>query len=181
MKQTKTLVSAERLREVLRYDPETGVFTWKSRPAEQFASDKSCKTWNTRFAGKQCGCIDSGCGYVLIRVDGERYFAHRLAWLFVSGAWPKNEVDHRNGTRSDNRWLNLRDVTPSVNRQNRRAPSRSAAGALGVRINKKTGRFESRIRRPGGTTKHLGSFATVEAAHAAYVAAKRLMHEGCTL
>ncbi len=181
MKQTKTLVTAKRLREVLSYDLETGVFTWKPRPAEQFSSDKSCKTWNTRFAGKHCGCIDSERGYVLIRVDGEQYFAHRLAWLFVTGVWPKNEVDHRNGIRSDNRWLNLRDVTPGVNRQNRRAPSRSAAGALGVSINKKTGRFESRIRTPGGGTQHLGTFSTVEAAHAAYVAAKRRMHEGCTL
>jgi hypothetical protein len=99
-------ITAERLRQLLHYDPERGVFTWLSRPAE--------RSWNTRFAGTRAGTIN-GLGYVVIGILGRRYKAHRLAWLYVHGEWPGRELDHINCDKSDNRIANLRPATRSQN------------------------------------------------------------------
>jgi len=103
-----------------------------------------------------------------------------MAWLYMTGSWPAAEIDHRNGNKSDNRWENLRDVQPVVNQQNkRRAQSNSKTGFLGVMVSG-DGRFCARIR-VNGRNKHLGSFRSPELAHAAYLMAKRELHEGGTL
>lgn len=164
----KPELTAARLRELLHYDPETGIFTWLVHRQRH-------------RAGNVAGSPHSA-GYVEIGVDGESYLAHRLAWLYVHGAWPAGDVDHRNGVRRDNRIVNLRDVSKVVNLQNRQgAASNNRARLLGV--------SRSAAKRPSwfarilvdGRQKHLGSFGTPEAAHAAYLAAKRQLHEGCTL
>jgi hypothetical protein len=129
-------------------------------------------------AGDVAGTVNNN-GYRLIRVGDGRYRAHRLAWLYTHGAWPTGEIDHINGIRDDNRLANLRDVTVSVNQQNRkRAASNGSTGLLGVSTAK--ARYRAAIALNGRTT-YLGSFDTAEEAHAAYVTAKRELHEGCTL
>ena len=90
----KTLTAA-RLRELLQYDPETGVFT------------RLVKTSNGIKVGDVAGTADAR-GYILIRVDGWLHLAHRLAWLHMTCEWPKGMIDHINGVRDDNRWSNLR-------------------------------------------------------------------------
>jgi hypothetical protein len=159
-------LTADRVREVLAYDPETGRFTWRVR------------TGPRGVVGARAGSqrVD---GYIQIRLGRRSYLAHRLAWLYVHGAWPKGEIDHVNGGKGDNRIANLRDVPRNLNQQNmRRAHKRSRSGLLGV--GKRDGRWYARIGINDAEV-WLGRFDTAQQAHEAYLAAKRQMHDGCTI
>lgn len=163
-------LTAERLRELLHYDPETGVFTRRVTTGGRYGG----------AAGTHPGTL-SDQGYWMISVCSKQHRAHRLAWLYVTGAWPTGEIDHLNGERIDNRWENLRDVQRHVNAQNkRRAQSNSKTGLLGACWATRDQCFISRIKADG-KYRSLGAFKTAEAAHAAYVDAKRRLHEGCTI
>lgn len=160
-------VDIERLREILHYDAGTGIFTW--------VKPTSFRVKVGDQAGVSCG------GYVLIGIDGVQYMAHRLAIYYVTGRDPVLEVDHRNQARSDNRYLNLREVTHKMNIENQRAAhKRNSTGLLGASHCSKTGRYRAMIS-VGGKTIHLGRFDTPEQAHKAYVEAKRKKHKGNTL
>jgi HNH endonuclease len=163
----KADLTAQRLRELLHYDPETGVFTWR------------VKRGGTNI-GDVAGCLQDD-GYLVIGVDYHVHLAHRLAWLYMTGAWPTCQIDHRFGVRADNRFSELRDVKERVNSQNMRAArSDSKSGLLGASWSKQAKKWHARIH-VNKTYKHLGYFDTPEAAHEAYVAAKRKFHEGCTI
>lgn len=156
-------LTCERLRELLDYNPWTGVFTRRVRAGR-------CP------AGSIAGSVNAA-GYVLIGVDGTTYYAHRLAWLHVKGAWPAGLIDHRIG--KSNSWSNLRDATRTINGQNMRsATAASSTGLLGAFPVGK--RFKSSIR-VGGKLKHIGYYETALEAHEAYVDFKRLHHAGCTI
>ena len=154
-----------RLRELLLYDPETGVFTWR-------ANRRRVK------AGDVAGYVDPR-GYIQIGIDGSLHRANRLAWLYMTGEWPAGDVDHRDTDGANNRWLNLRDVSRSVNMQNRRrANTNNKTGLLGVSSIRN--RFHATIWL-GKKQRLLGAFDTAEEAHATYVEAKRRLHAGCTI
>ena len=155
----------ERLLEVLDYNKNTGHFTWK-------------ETRGGVKRGSIAGAFDSR-ETITINIDRKKYRAHRLAWLWMTGEWPSAEIDHKNGIKTDNRWGNLRDVRPSVNQQNRRsAQKNNKCGLLGVSLERKKWRATITINRK---QKRIGAFATPEEAHAAYLVAKRGLHEGCTI
>lgn len=158
-------VSVERLRELFSYDAETGIV---SRRIAHFG----------RPAGAAVGTINKQ-GYIVASVDSRLLYVHRLAWALQTGSWPTAEIDHRDGQKANNRWGNLRDVGRLANCQNRRTADRdSGTGLLGAfRAGSK---FESKIRARG-VLHRLGRFNTAAEAHAAYVDAKRALHEGCTL
>jgi hypothetical protein len=121
----------------------------------------------------------SKSGYRYIHVNGKKRLCLRLAFLWMTGSFPKAQVDHINGVRNDNRWDNLREATRSFNIQNqRRAHSRNRLGVLGVEQVGK--RFVSRIW-VDNKAEYLGTFDTAEAAHGAYLSAKRKLHPGCTI
>ena len=161
-------LSQETLKSELHYDPATGLFT-RARAASTF-----------RKVGEVAGGADRN-GHIRISIGNRLYSAHRLAWLYVYGIHPSGAIDHINGNRSDNRIANLRDVTLSVNQQNQRAAQKhNSTGLLGVTFNKARGRFQAQIGL-GKDRRYLGLFDTAEAAHAAYVTAKRALHEGCTI
>lgn len=173
-------LAAERLRELLDYNQESGVFTWRARSRDEFASEGAANSWNGRYAGAQAGTTDKD-GYLVIRILTQGYKAHRLAFLHVTGAWPMREVDHLNGNKGDNRWANLRDVDRSTNCQNLiAARSDNVTGLLGVSPRRDIGKFAAQIFIDG-RKRGLGYFDTPEAAHEAYLRAKRVHHEGCTL
>ena len=161
--------TAKRVRDLLNYDKETGVFTWRMPIAQM-------------KAGARAG-TNTAKGYRIISVDGKQYYEHHLAWLFVKGRWPK-EIDHRNTNGRDNHWENLRLGNDALNAQNKRRASKSnrSSGVLGVSRQRRStiNPWKAQIRTDG-RIKHLGSFPTIEAASAAYVAAKRKYHKGCTL
>lgn len=152
------------LKALLYYDPETGIFTWVSDPGRK------------SFVGKEAGSKDRG--YVRIIIRRKHYYAHRLAWFYVTGAWPEQEIDHKIG--KSNAWGNLREASSSMNKENARAARASNRGTGLLGAYPFCGRFKSCI-----TVKkkqiHLGMFDSAEAAHEAYVAAKRALHEGCTI
>lgn len=157
-------LTAGRLRALVGYDKITGVFVWIAKAAP-----------NTKIGGI-AGSVRKD-GYRVIRVDGVLYTAHRLVWLYVTGAWPKGNIDHRNGLRDDNRIENLREASNELNAQNKgSAQSNSKSGFLGVY--KKRNGWTAEIASEGEKFR-LGSFDTPGAAHAAYMKFKRLLHVGC--
>lgn len=158
-----TLVSQERLKEVFSYDIDTGLFTWLIR------------TGGHSKVGKIAGTLHA-TGYIHIAIDGRSYQAHRLAYLYMMGEWPKNDVDHMDGIRDNNRWNNLRDATRSENNQNQKiARSDNKTGIAGVNWHKGKKSFSSSIT-VSGKRKYLGHFSTAELAQEAYLKAKSDLH-----
>lgn len=135
----------------LFYDPETGVFTW-------------LETAQKRWIGKEAGSINLS-GYRQISIKDSVYYAHRLAFCYMTGEWPDKQIDHINGNRSDNRWSNLREVPNLVNSQNRKGKGVTAVKAkwkAQITVNYKC--------------KNLGLYATEEEANAIYLEAKNKYH-----
>ena len=156
-------LTQERVKILLTYDPETGIFVWNADGINQVK------------AGRIAGTPHEG--YVRICVDANRYTAHRLAWLYQTGAWPANVIDHINGRRNDNTWTNLRDVFQRENLENQYYAShcKKTPGGLGVFPVSKSKSFRAQIRIRG-RLKHIGTFKTPELASAAYWAEKRIHH-----
>ena len=158
-------ITQERLKELVSYDPDTGVFMRRTR------------TSNRVDMSKPIGSMDTH-GYLWASIDGKTYRLHRLAFTYMTGSINDCDVDHINMNRADNRFSNLRQVSRSVNMQNKRRPSsNNKSGFVGVCYDSRMEKYCAHIRF-GGKNRYLGSFETPEAAHAAYVAAKRESHEG---
>jgi HNH endonuclease/AP2 domain len=115
---------------------------------------------------------------VTICVDRQHYLAHRLAWLYMTGAWPKDQLDHKNGVRNDNRWHNLRETTAQENAHNQDDNSKKAncySKHIGVSWHKQRRRWRAYIK-VSGKNRHIGLFDTEKAARAAYLKAKDELH-----
>ena len=165
MNDFNSTVTIERVKELLAYDPDIGVFTWR-------------QTRGRGYAGAVAGWVEKE-GYRRILVDGRKFKEHRLAWAMVYGEFPAEDLDHINGVRSDNRIANLRLATRSQNAQNLRGPtSINRTGFLGVR---KNGNRWNAVITLNKITTYLGCFKTPEAAHQEYLKAKRHMHKFCTI
>jgi hypothetical protein len=150
------LLTAEGLRAVLSYHPAGGVFTWLVKPSRRVR------------AGAVAGCIYRG--YRRIKVGSRLYPAHRLAWLWMTGAWPAAEIDHINMDRDDNRWCNLREASHSQNQANSCLPTNSRSGFKGVSWHNRDHKWASRIQ-VNGKRKNLGYFDTPERAFIEYMMA----------
>lgn len=148
-------LTAERLRDVLEYEPTTGRWTWKNRRSN-------------RSAGQEAGCVNVGDGYMRIQVDRRNYLSARLAWLWMTGEWPKNEIDHKNLSRADDRWINLRGATRSQNQGNRPANSDCCVGRKGVTARGRKWRAHITF---DGASHYLGTYQSIDDASAAYAVA----------
>lgn len=156
-------LTAERLREILDYDPETGVFRHKL-------------SYGRVYAGTVAGCRRAR-DYWGVMISKRVYLAHRLAWLYVHGAWPADEIDHINGVATDNRISNLREATSQQNKLNTAIKRRNKAGVKGAAWIAANGKWMSEIRIDG-RRKFLGYFASpVEASNAYHAAAKEIHGE----
>jgi hypothetical protein len=155
------MITQERLKELLHYDPETGIFITISK--------RGCNS-----AGAIVGHtrID---GYVDIRVDNRLYRAHRLAWLYTFGEWPKFQLDHINGVRNYNPISNLRQASKLENMQNTKTYETNTSGYTGVVFHKLSGLWAARIQIKKVVIS-LGYHKTPELAYTAYLAAKAIHH-----
>ncbi len=162
-------ISIDRLKEELRYEPDTGLFFWKKSGQGRGSIEKPA-------GGKDRK------GYTLICVDYKRLLAHRIAWAMTYGEWPATQIDHRDCDKSNNRIDNLRLSSDSLNRQNmRRARIDSTSGLIGaLKYGGKKRPWTSRIKVDGKYVQ-LGTFITAEEAHEAYIKAKRELHPGCMI
>jgi len=152
MEKRELSLTQGRLKELLHYNPETGIFTWvKGRVKSRGGNAKK---------GKVAGTAHSA-GYIQIAIDKKLYLAHRLAFLYVDGYIPENNVDHINRIRDDNRWCNLREVSQSCNLRNASIRIANTSGVTGVSWDKEKNKWRAAIRA-SGSNKYLGYFESFD-------------------
>ena len=158
----RKLISWSELKNLLDYDPSTGVFVWRV-----YSNGRAP-------VGSIAGTLQKD-KYWQIGINKTLYKAHRLAWFYINGAWPDREIDHIDGNPSNNRISNLRCATRSENMQNQRNPmSTNGSGYLGVYVDKKGGAI-AKIH-VNGKQVYLGRFKNTEEAHSVYIKAKAELH-----
>jgi hypothetical protein len=158
-------LTTEVLRELLDYDKETGIFTWKARERSWFKTERSFKMWNTRYAGKAAGYVYKNLtGYpsLTIRVFGRLWLAHRIAFIWMGKALP-DQVDHLNRNSIDNRWENLLASSAKENMKNLSMMRNNTSGVTGVYWNKASGKWMARVKI-NGKFRYLGYFTDLQEA-----------------
>ena len=160
-KEDMTTVTHQRLKELLCYDNESGLFYWKV--------DR-----NKVKLGDVAGRPAVG-GYVRIRIDSKDYLAHRLAWFYVNGFWPKLDLDHINRVADDNRIINLREATKLQNVHNRSMSKNNTSGFMGVSWSKTDKKWKVQLR-VNYRRIPLGSFDCPLEGSKAYLAAQAIHH-----
>jgi hypothetical protein len=172
-------IAPELLRQLLRYEAETGLLFWNARKPELFSdTDRRSRTqnavwWNGRFAGKRACKPDAHKGYLRVCIFGIEYPAHRVIWAMETGAWPTETIDHANGDKAHNRFANLREATVSENNRNRANYGKSKF--RGVSWRSRQSCWISAIKTDGRVT-FLGSFDNEEDAARAYDRAAVIQH-----
>ncbi len=146
---TENILTQQRLKELLTYSKTTGVFNWIER-----VSSKA-------DAGDTAGCLDKSNGYRVIGIDGRQYSAHRLAWLYCYGSFPKGQIDHKSHCRDDNSILNLRVTTSTGNNRNKTKSKKNTSGHNGVYWDRKNKNWRARIKVDGKNIG-LGSYKNIE-------------------
>jgi len=150
---------------LFNYCPKTGALTWRI-------------TTGSFKVGQEAGTVarnEDYCSYRNVSIFNERYKAHRIAWLLQTGSWPEKYIDHIDGDGLNNKWENLRQVSPSQNLVNQKVRSDSASGIKGVSYNKRRSAWQAYINL-GRKRKHLGYHETLEEAAAARLAAQQRFH-----
>jgi hypothetical protein len=159
-------LTQEIVRELIDYNSGTGRITWRKRDIKWFASEKqpaamSCKSWNSRFAGKEIKKRDKD-GYFVGTILGQKFRSHRVIWLWMTGEWP-DQVDHINGIKDDNRWFNLRNVSNTENARNTSRKRNNKSGQMGVWWSKGNKTWQASITI-NKVPRHLGSYQCFELA-----------------
>lgn len=172
---SKAHPTPEELRQLLRYEPETGKLFWKQRDVSLFedrgnGAAANAASWNARYAGAEALTALNAAGYRHGAVFGCKLRAHRVAWALVHGQWPQGEIDHINGITDDNRLENLREVTGQENQRNSKRPANNTSGVVGVSWYEPARKWVARIRVIKRI--HLGYFDDFNEAVAARKAAE---------
>lgn len=157
------MLTQARLKELLKYDPETGEFTRIKRTGRSKPVGTVIKTPHS-------------AGYLTAAIDGTEYLQHRLVWMYSFGHFPHADIDHVNGVRSDNRLANLREAARYQNHQNKGMQSNNTSGLIGVSWRSNRSRWIAQIRVLG-VNRYLGSYKTADEAREAYLRAKETMHQ----
>lgn len=138
------VLTAEIARELLHYDPDTGILKWRHRALHWFTAQKYADRWNTRYAGNPVGRKDTQ-GYVQFNFYQRSYRSHRVIWLMMTGEWPKNEIDHIDHDQANNRWVNLRAVSSTENGRNRPKYCTNSSGVTGVNWHAQSGNWRAKV------------------------------------
>jgi hypothetical protein len=152
------IITQEIVREFLDYDPETGKLTWQERDRKWFKSDHDFNSWNTRFAEKEAFTSINGRGYCNGAIFGKNYRAHRIIWLYMTGEFPEDQIDHINHDKTDNKWYNLREVSNQENCKNQSKSKNNTCGYTGIHWNKQNQKWIARINIGSYNRICLGSF-----------------------
>lgn len=161
-KNARNDLSQEYIKSILEYVPETGIFRWKVALARRIT------------IGDVAG-VRAEKGRIKIGIKNREYKAHRLAWLYMTGKWPVQEIDHINGKQDDNRWQNLRAASSSENLMNRKVPVNNKSGHKGVFYWQKRKKWIAYIKA-GTKRKHIGVYTSKKEAVAAREAAAFILH-----
>lgn len=167
-KKFKNDLTQEHVRSILDYNPETGIFIWKWR-----SYLRPCL--NSRYYNTVAGSVGKN-GREFISIDNKKYYSHRLAWLYMTGAWPTKEIDHEDLNSLNNKWENLREATSSENAYNRKNQINNTSGHKGISFDKKNNKWRARIY-VSKKCIHLGRFISREDAIIAYEGAMNLHGE----
>ena len=163
-------ITPEIVRELLDYDPETGIFTWKPRERHWFKSHRGYKAWHGRYAGKRAGSLFTEHRYKYqtrrLKIAGVPMLEHRAVWMWMTGEPAPEEIDHRNRDATDNRWRNLRASTHAENMLNMSRYKTNKTGYVGVFWYAKLNKW-SASGHAGGKQHHLGYFEDYQDAVAA--------------
>ena len=159
------ILDQKRLKELLDYDPDTGIFTWKKRSIDDFSHCKvpirARNSWNSKNANIVTNNMRAG-GYIGISINKNPYLAHRLAFLFMVGYLPECDIDHINRIRDDNRWDNLREVSKQCNARNCGVRVTNTSGVTGVSWYKSTCKWYAQINIDSSVMKNLGRFNNLD-------------------
>ena len=161
-------VNLTHLLDAVEYRAEDGALVWRERPVDHFSSEKVCRIWNSRSAGKPAFSTKASSGYLRGRFEWVEILAHRVVWLIHYGRWPADQVDDINGIKTDNRIENLREATRSENLRNTSAYSNNTSGYKGVSFHKSNGKWRAIITLNGKRHQSKG-FDKPEDAYAAYL------------
>lgn len=176
----RLLPTPEQLRQLLDYNPETGKLFWKARPVEMFAKrgkqsrETGATAWNNRWAGKEAFTANGTYGYKVGAVNFVNTSAHRVIWALHFGEWPKEQIDHINGVKDDNRIVNLREVNDAENRKNMKLRADNESGVCGVAWSPPSQKWRVQIRA-NGIRHHIGLYSDFSEAVAARKAAEAKM------
>jgi len=169
------MFSQREIRELMDYNGETGVVTWRRRPESMFTTAGYCKAWNGRYAGTEAGTSDSvnfNVRYRHVKVFGVSYRLHRLIWIHVNGSFCDEQIDHIDGDTLNNRIENLRCVSAVENGRNAKRQRNNTSGTCGVFWEKSRSKWRATIMVLGKHV-HLGAFNDRgDAVHARRVAEK---------
>lgn len=177
---TKPLPSQEVLRQLLRYEPETGKLFWRERGPEWFSDAGNGRTintstWNKRYAGTEALNHIDAYGHRMGHILGQTNYAHRVIWRLVTGDEPKNMIDHINGDGADNRLVNLREATSSQNQHNAGVRRDNRSGYKGVSWSKLHSKWRAYVNYKG-KRHYFGLHANIEDARAAQIEAAARLH-----
>ena len=161
MKRNEAFLTIERARQLFEIDPETGNIFWKT-----IGGQKPHRSTAGGIGHK---------GYRVIRHGPFLYKAHRIAWLLYTGEWPREQIDHANGQKDDNRKCNLRHASQSENQRNRGVQANSALGLKGVTFHGPSRKYLARVQLQK-SRRHIGLFETPEEAHEAYKKEAKKLH-----
>lgn len=158
----KPYLPIEDIRQLIAYDPASGVLTWRARGPQAFKEGERCRewrarNWNSKMAGKPALQWKDKRGVRSGAIFDQNYSAHRVAFALHHGRWPQGEIDHINGDPSDNRAVNLREATRGVNMRNMGISKRNKSGRVGVSMESRTGKWVATISVHGRATP-LGRF-----------------------
>ena len=154
-------ITADHLRKLLRYDPESGNLYWLVRQG--------------RCSPGELAGAENPDRYRRVGVEGRLYLAHRLIWLWMTGEWPKAQIDHIDCNRENNKWDNLREARPSQNMANTGKQKNNSTGYKGVYLDKRDGVYYARVQFNGRAIS-FGRFNDPYKAHLAYVAGLTALH-----
>lgn len=155
----KKKLTQEYLKEALTYNPDTGIFTWNERPENHFKTKRAGRIINTKNRNKEAGYIKDG--YLGIGIKNNKYKAHRLAFLYMEGYFPENQVDHIDRDPLNNKWNNLREVSNQCNSQNCKLFKSNTSGVCGVYWSRPLNKWMAAIMI-SGKSKYLGLFENFE-------------------